>query len=224
MDRTLLKLEVLRKNIIGIKDEFDTNFSEFVFDFKSGVGKHNIDNHVVLSEGDAFSNKSGVVFTFKGMVDDTVCFHIRSWHAYYPSVDTDICVRPGVVGVYLDASEISTIGAKAIYNIDKSTEEYVQSRFNKVPKIEFGIEDLLIYDVHKDVFRIHDGVERLEENKLYIEKPSYEITYMVHNSKFNLISLRCRDEENLPTLYKELCELAYKLSVNAIPNIDKMDL
>lgn len=226
MDRTLVKLELLggKSNFwIGMKDEFDTDFTELKFDFNTGFIKHNSRNHITIGEGKSFRNRGGVIFTFIGVQDGLIIFNIQSNHSYYPSVNTNIYVRPGVVGIYLDVEEIS-IGSKAIYNIDKSTEEYVLSRFNKVPEITFGKMDTIIYDVYQDTERIHDGVEERVGNRLYIYRPSYLISYEIVGSKINLIQLECEDESYLPTLYKELHELMYKLTVNHTPNIDTKNL
>lgn len=219
MDRTLLTLEILGQNTIGMKDEFDTDFADFEFNFVSGFGKHNSRNHMVIGIGDAFTNKSGVIFTLKDICNGVIVFHICSWHAYYPSVDKDICVRPGLVAAYLGAGEISVIGAQAIYNIDKTIEGYIFSRFNKIPNIYYGRIEF-DYNVHKVPKILHDGTERKDDKKLYIEKASYFIEYEVVNSKINLIKLYCVNKNKLPSMYKSLHELAYRVTVNNSSNID----
>lgn len=223
MDRTLLKLEIVTNDSsIGVEDVFDTGFEEIVFNLKNG--KRVSKNKVLLCVGDSIINRQGVLMTLKGILNkNEIAFEVEFSNGMYPYVGKVFYVRDGEVAMYLDADEIAIIGAPPIYNLDKSIPEYIKSRFNKFPEIQFGKFIYMSDSDRYNVALLHNGYSTIEGNRTYINNASFCVKYLMNGGKLEIEEIHCIDETVLPTLYRELFKMVYKVSSGYIdPSIESI--
>lgn len=223
MDRTLLKLEIVTGEAsISVEDVFDTGFEETTFDLKSG--KRIDKNKILLKVGDSIINRKGVTMTLIQLMNNTeIGFEIKYSDILYPFVGSVIYVREGLVAMFLDADEGIVMNCKPLYNLDKSIHEYIKSRFNKFPEIQFG---KFICESNSDRYNVallHNGYSTIEGNSTYVNDASFCVKYLMNGGKLEIEEIHCIDETVLPTLYRELFKMVYKVSSGYIdPSIESI--